>query len=1007
MIKLLCFATHRLRSAACLFFLLPNLLFSQSAKLDPTLYDRMNADPAGYHEVIIELADRLDSRAMLVEFETNRTPLNERAQQTIVRLAAKAGATQPALVDRLKVMDGVDASSIRTLWIVNAICIKAKTDAILRMTIWPEVENLLWNAPVEILQPVSRETAPSAPNGKEVGLSAIKAPFMWNLGYTGYGRKALVIDSGNDWEHPALIDNFWGHQVPVQQAWNGTKYPEDCAEHGTHVTGTVCGLDRKTNDTIGVAFNAHWMGGPMQFPVGSDLGCARSFNQTVFENTATMQWALNPDGNAATSSDRPDVVNCSWRSPNFGCNLTLATNTLNALEAAGIGVVWAQGNEGPNPGTVSSGAAMNMDLVNTFSVGAIDGANPAFPVADFSSRGPTPCGNFGPLAIKPEVSAPGVSVRSSTPGGSYQSFNGTSMAAPHVAGAVVLLREAFPYLSGIQIKLALYNTAIDLGTTGEDNNTGRGIITLEGAYNYLVNQGNVPVPPVSAERDALVINLEVKGQCKGPVAATLTIENGGIQPVTSLQIQYGIEGTALQTFNWTGNLGTNANATIALPDLTGVVPGDRIYVVELLNPNGQPDTRPLNNKFRRPFTLHNEDYPTGIVSPLQPLPVCSGAQVLLEYTGTLTPQEKVRWFGSVAAVSPLAESPTYRTAGLTANTTLYVSTFGLYKVGKPDQSGTSTSNSAGGGLNFNVTKPFLLKSVKIYADQPGVRLMQLQDRDGNVLISKPIIVPQAGERRVDLNIDIAVGDNQRLMLTSGSPNPLKQVLATNTYPQQVPGVVNIHSGAPSGGGSTQIFYYYFFDWEIEVPSVCGRTTVQIPVSTQVAPSVSFTATPDTTYISGGGTVAFTEQAPGSTSRHWNFGNGQTSTTANPSATYTQTGTYLARLISVFANGCSNIAEKNIVVLQTSSASDLPGNVANSVSLYPNPATDELVLAFAENSPTNVDIRVSDLLGRTLRAIDGTGGSALRIDVSDLPVGMYSVLLYADGNPYWAGKFVKK
>jgi len=604
---------QRITRSLLLLLLLPWCAIAQNSNIDPDLVQRMTAAPEAYQEVILQLADYVDTRAMLAAFEAENTPLAERSYQVITQLQAKAAATQPAVLDRLQQLAGADASSIYPVWIVNAIYVRANAAAILRMADWPEVGELLWNAPVEMILPVSREVAAAGPNGKEPGLSAIKAPFMWNLGYTGYGRKALVIDTGNDAEHPAMIDNFWGHQVPVQQAWNGSKEPEDCAEHGTHVTGTVCGLDRRTNDTIGVAFNAHWMGGPMQFPVGSDLGCSKSFDQTVFANTATMQWAINPDGNAATTADQPDVINCSWRAGPFACGNTQAINVLNAVEAAGIAVVWAQGNEGPAAGTVSSGAAMNMDLVNTFAVGAVNGANPNFPIADFSSRGPSPCGGSGPLLIKPEVSAPGVAVRSAVPGTGYQSFNGTSMAAPHASGAIVLLREAFPYLSGIQLKLALYNSAVDLGTPGEDNAYGRGIIDLEAAYNYLLGQGNTPVPPVSAERDVLVIDVQVQGKCKGPVEAAVTFENASAQTITSLQIRYGLEGTALQTFNWTGTLVSNAFTTVTLPGLSGITPGDRIFVVELQNPNGQPDPRPLNNRFKRSFTMANEDYPTGIV----------------------------------------------------------------------------------------------------------------------------------------------------------------------------------------------------------------------------------------------------------------------------------------------------------------------------------------------------------------------------------------------------------
>ncbi len=74
--------------------------------------------------------------------------------------------------------------------------------------------------------------------------------------------------------------------------------------------------------------------------------------------------------------------------------------------------------------------------------------------------------------------AVGSSVRSSVPGGGYSSYNGTSMATPHVAGAVLLLRDAFPQATPDQIKIALYLTAVDMGSSGEDNSYGRGRIDV-------------------------------------------------------------------------------------------------------------------------------------------------------------------------------------------------------------------------------------------------------------------------------------------------------------------------------------------------------------------------------------------------------------------------------------------------------------------------------------------------------------------------------------------------
>lgn len=994
--------------AAVLCLMLPPLtLIAQSGKIDVDLARRLAADPVGPHPAIIVLADQVDTRALLLRFEAEQTPLAERSYQVITQLQAKAGATQPAILERLRGLNGVEAGSTYALWVVNAIYVRANAAALTRIASWPEVGEIVWDAPVEIMMPVSRQLAGGIPNGKEPGLAAIKAPFLWNLGYTGYGRKALVIDTGNDADHPAMRANYWGHQVPRWQAWSGSGQPEDCAEHGTHVTGTVCGIDRLTNDTIGVAFDAHWMGGPMFFPVGNELGCASSFNQTILSNVSTMQWALDPDGNVATTTDQPDVVNCSWRASPFSCGNSLAISTLNALEAAGIGVVWAAGNSGPGASTVDSGAAMNMDLVNTFAVGAVNGANSNFPIADFSSRGPSPCGGLGPLAIKPEVVAPGVAVRSAVPGTGYQSFNGTSMAAPHASGALVLLRQAFPNLSGIQLKLALYFSARDLGTPGEDNSHGRGMIDLEAAYNYLIQQGHTPAPAPAQALDVLAVNTQVSGRCLGPVNASVTFENAGTTPITSLEIRYGTEGSMLQTIQWTGNLQPNAFITIDLPPLEGVTPGERNYVVELHNPNGQPDDRPLNNRFKRTFEMADEEYPRAEM--LQQQPVCSGARVLLEYKGGLAPREEAQWYNTPLVASPIARGSYFLTPPLTQNTTYYVSESAFHKVGRPDlAAGTNSSNSVEGGLVFNALKPFILRSVKVYADQTGVRTVRLLDKDGNVLITRPVVITQTGEVRLSLNINVPKAEKLALVLTG--TNQLRHSVGATGFPYIVPGVVNITAGRTPAGASTTLFYYYFFDWEIEVPSVCGRTAIPIEVKPGTAPMVSFTASADTVLLPGPGAVTFTDQTPGATSWRWFFGNGQTGTAAQETAIYQQEGIYRVWLVVTTADGCSNAAEKDIFVRNTVSAPEVPQQRVH-LSLFPNPAIEQLNIALhgVTALPGSLEVTVVNALGqvalRQPHAVFGPDGRCV-LDVSSLPPGHYAIRVCAEGQCWGSAVFVR-
>lgn len=977
-------------------------------KIDPTLLERFNSNPSSYQEFIVELTAQVDTRSLLALYESNKTPLATRSREVITFLQTTAAATQPAVLEELRKMEGIDPNLIYPVWIVNAIFVRADYNAALKIAALPSVSNLSYNSPVEIVEPVKVTEALATPNGTEPGLRAIKAPFMWKLGYTGYGRKALIIDTGDDGQHPALISNFWGNNVPTNQAWNGTGLPEDCADHGTHVTGTVVGLDRKTNDTIGVAFNAHWMGGPMQFPIGNELGCQRAFSQTVFSNIQTFQWALNPDGNAATVTDQPDVINCSWSSGNFGCGNTTAINLLNATEAAGVAVVFAQGNNGPDPSTVTSGASMNMDLVNTFAVGAINGANASFPIASFSSRGPTPCGGTGSLLIKPEVVAPGVSVRSAFNGGSYASIDGTSMAAPHAAGSIVLLKEAFPYLSGIQLKLALYNSAIDLGVVGEDNAHGNGMISLEAAYNWLINEGNIPVTPVTWERDALIIDTKVAGICKGPVVPTVTVENAGTETITSLDFSYGLLNGTQSTYTWNGGLAPNAFTSIVLPSLTGINPGEYTVQVTITSVNGTTDVRPLNNTFKRVFKMANEDYITGKVNDLQSS-ICGGSRVLLEATSTIGANERFQWFTAPVTGNPVSETSTFLTPTLTQNTTYYLSKISNYKVGKTGITGNSAT-STGAALQFNVFQPITLKTVKVYADETGNRFVRLLDSDGNQITQKIVNITQTGEQRITLNLTIPVGNGYRLELAGGKE--LKQTTTQPGFPHTVAGVVTIVRGVTPAGNNTTLNYYYFFDWEVDVPFVCGRTAVPVSVSpSPIAPVVAIGTSADTIDLATTNSITFSDQSADVVSRYWDFGNGQTSTDANPVATYTQIGTYKVLLVIVTSNGCSNVSEKTIVVKQTSSSWEASIGEKTYVSVFPNPSTGNLFLHFENTTaPANTRLVITDVLGRTTQLPElqfATGTDLIQLNVNDLTAGIYFVRLYEGNQLFWSGKFIKQ
>ncbi|MEO1628460.1 MAG: S8 family peptidase, partial [Bacteroidota bacterium] len=179
-----------------------------------------------------------------------------------------------------------------------------------------------------------------------------------------------------------------------------------------------------------------------------------------------FQWFLAPtnsNGNNPDATKAPHVINNSWGCPTSeGCNsgnFATMEAVVNSLKTAGIVVVVSAGNSGSGCNTVNTPAAI---YENSFSVGA---TNSSDNIAGFSSRGPVTVDGSG--RAKPNVSAPGVAVRSCIRNGRYASFQGTSMAGPHVAGAVALIISADPGLAGQVevIESALETTSVGRTTT--------------------------------------------------------------------------------------------------------------------------------------------------------------------------------------------------------------------------------------------------------------------------------------------------------------------------------------------------------------------------------------------------------------------------------------------------------------------------------------------------------------------------------------------------------------
>ena len=483
-----------------------NLIYAQTSTIEPELQEVLNQKS----DEMISINIILKSQADVQKLQQTAAKANDRKSKREVVVNELKSFSKATQSDIMSILDAESKSGkvedVRCHWLVNAISCNASKDVIYHIARHNDVEFIAYNEMKYLLWDEEVKAVEST-RGMTQNITHVKANQVWDLGYTGQGVTVAVIDTGVNFSHIDLADHLWdgGEEYP-NHGYNTLEDSHNVSDgfgHGTHCAGVVCG-DGTSGTQTGIAPNATLM-------------CIKVMDDTGYGNatsiSAGMEFAIEHGA---------DVLNMSLGIPfaSAAVREMLRGACVNALQC-GIAAAVAVGNDGqlqisfpvPNNVRVPGGCPppwIHPDqesnaggLSCCIAVGAVDFNNvrPAF-----SSYGPftwqeTAYADYpynpGMGLIRPDISAPGVGIISAAPNSNtgHVSMEGTSQAAPCVAGVIALMLEKNPEITPAEISMILETTAVKL-EDNKNNYTGSGCIDALAAIQSI--EGGEVVDPCDA-----------------------------------------------------------------------------------------------------------------------------------------------------------------------------------------------------------------------------------------------------------------------------------------------------------------------------------------------------------------------------------------------------------------------------------------------------------------------------------------------------------------------------